>query len=281
MFGKNSIVGQKFFNGRDDLMVVSRFMTLQGEGPFRGYPAFFVRLAKCNLACSFCDTYFDNGDWFTVDELMKEVNSAIVDHFGGNLPPYMAGEKKEAVFVLSGGEPMLQKNIMQLLTEVNKEFRYSQIESNGTVFTPIPDETTLVVSPKCLEKNGAPVRYLTPRAETLDRANCLKFVMCAEEGSPYSSVPDWAFEWRDRTGRQIFVSPMNIYNKFPRKFDEAYSTDNIKIGERSNVDEVISFWEEGLLDMKSNQINHEYTANYCVKHGLTYNLQQHLYAGLA
>lgn len=281
MFGKNEIVGQKYFKDKDGLFVVSRFMTLQGEGPFRGYPAFFVRLAKCNLACSFCDTYFDNGDWFTVDELMKEVNSAIVDHFGGNLPPYMAGEKKEAVFVLSGGEPMLQKNIMQLLTEVNKEFRYSQIESNGTVFTPIPDETTLVVSPKCLEKNGAPVRYLTPRAETLDRANCLKFVMCAEEGSPYSSVPDWAFEWRDRTGRQIFVSPMNIYNKFPRKFDEAYSTDNIKIGERSNVDEVISFWEEGLLDMKSNQINHEYTANYCVNNGLTYNLQQHLYAGLA
>src|SRR3546814_7660402 len=76
--------------------------------------AFFVRLAKCNLACSFCDTYFDNGDWFTVDELMKEVNSAIADHFGGFVPPYMAGEKKEAVFVLSGGEPMLQKNIKQL-----------------------------------------------------------------------------------------------------------------------------------------------------------------------
>jgi len=94
MFGKNEIVGQKFFKDQDGLMVVSRFMTLQGEGPYRGYPAFFVRLAKCNLACSFCDTYFDNGDWFTVDELMKEVNGSIVDHFDGTLPAYMAGEKK-------------------------------------------------------------------------------------------------------------------------------------------------------------------------------------------
>lgn len=281
MFGKNEIVGQKFFKDKEGLMVVSRFMTLQGEGPYRGYPAFFVRLAKCNLICSFCDTYFDNGDWFTVDELMKEVDSSIVDHFGGTLPPYMAGEKKEAVFVLTGGEPMLQKNIKGLLERVNQEFRYSQIESNGTVYTEIPDETCLVVSPKCLEKNGAPVKYLTPRAETLARADCLKFVMCADADSPYSSIPDWAFEWRNQTGKQIFISPMNIYKKAPRKFDEEYSTDNIKIGERSDVDEVISFWEDGLLDMQANQINHEYTAKYCVDHGLTYNLQQHLYAGLA
>jgi len=281
MFGKNQIVGQKFFKDAEGLLVVSRFMTLQGEGPYRGHPAFFVRLAKCNLACSFCDTYFDNGDWFTVDELMTEVNSSIVDHFNGTLPPYMAGKKKEAVFVLTGGEPMLQKNINQLLTRVNQEFRYSQIESNGVVFTEIPDETCLVVSPKCLEKQGIAVKYLNPNQQTLERANCLKFVMSSDPDSPYSSVPQWAMDWRDKTGREIFVSPMNIYKKAPRKFDEEYSTDNIKIGERSNVDEVISFWEDGLLDMKANQTNHEYTANYCVAHGLTYNLQQHLYAGMA
>ena len=281
MFGKNEIVGQKFFKDKDGLMVVSRFMTLQGEGPYRGHPAFFVRLAKCNLACSFCDTYFDNGDWFTIDELMTEVNASILDHFEGELPEYMAAEKKDAVFVLTGGEPMLQKNINDLLTRVNAEFKYSQIESNGTVFTEIPAETCLVVSPKCLEKNGAPVRYLTPRPETLARANCLKFVMSADEDSPYSSVPDWALAWQKQTGKPVFVSPMNMYKKAPRKFDEAYSTDNINIGERSDVDEVISFWEEGLLDMKANERNHEYTANYCVKHGLIFNLQQHLYAGMA
>jgi organic radical activating enzyme len=281
MFGKNEIVGQKFFKDAEGLMVVSRFMTLQGEGPYRGYPAFFVRLAKCNLACSFCDTYFDSGDWFSIDELMKEVNASIVDHFNGNVPAYMAGEKKEAVFVLTGGEPMLQKNIKQLLEEVNKEFRYSQIESNGIVAAEIPDETCLVVSPKCMEKNGVATKYLRPNPQTLKRADCLKFVMNADQNSPYSSVPDWAFDWRNETGRQIFVSPMNIYNKAPKKFKEEYAGTNINIDNRSNVDEVISFWEEGLLDMKANQTNHEYTAKYCVDHGLTLNLQQHLYAGLA
>jgi hypothetical protein len=51
--------------------------------------------------------------------------------------------------------------------------------------------------------------------------------------------------------------------------------------ERSAVDEVISFWEEGLLDMKENQKNHEYAARYCAKHGHILNLQIHLYASLA
>jgi hypothetical protein len=43
----------------------------------------------------------------------------------------------------------------------------------------------------------------------------------------------------------------------------------------------ISFWEPGLLDLEKNQANHEYTARYCMDHGLTLNLQMHLYASLA
>lgn len=281
MFGKNEIVGKKYFRDSDKIMVVSRFLTLQGEGPFRGMPAYFLRLSKCNLACSFCDTYFDNGDWYDIPGISKEIQSDIEDYFKGNIPSYLSNEVKNAVFVLTGGEPMLQNNIMELLQEMNKQFRYSQIESNGTVWTEIPDETILVISPKCSEKNGEAVKYLTPRPEILERANCLKFVMDSNPNSPYSTVPEWALEWNQRTGKQVFVSPMNIYKKLPRKFNESYSTDNINIQERSKIDEVVSFWDEGLLDMAANQKNHEYAANYCINHGLIFNLQQHLYAGLA
>ena len=77
------------------------------------------------------------------------------------------------------------------------------------------------------------------------------------------------------TGKPVYVSPMNIYNKLPEK------TANTSIEERSRVDEVISFWEPGLLNMKANQANHEYAARLCLKHGFVLNLQMHLYAGLA
>ena len=276
MFGKNEIVGQKYFDAAGDkLFVTSIFYTLQGEGPYRGEPAVFVRLAKCNLACSFCDTYFDGGDWLTPEELVARIFKAVVDYFGEGVPKWF---RQKVGLVITGGEPMLQKNLGMFLEYIKDHFAWTQIESNGTIVQNIPDSTTLVVSPKCLEKNGKPVKYLEPNPKMLARANCLKFVMNADPDSPYSSIPDWA----KGDNRKIFISPMNVYNREPQKSKQIRSEKNsITLEERSAVDEVISFWEEGLLDMKENQKNHEYAARYCAQNGYILNLQIHLYASLA
>ena len=59
MFGLNEKVGKSYFkDAGDKLFVTSIFYTIQGEGPMRGRPALFVRLAKCNLGCSWCDAFF-------------------------------------------------------------------------------------------------------------------------------------------------------------------------------------------------------------------------------
>ena len=84
MFGKNEIVGQKYFNevkGEDVMFVTSIFFTLQGEGPFRGMPAVFVRLAKCNLNCSFCDTFFDDGDWLSFNQIDERITNTITKYY--------------------------------------------------------------------------------------------------------------------------------------------------------------------------------------------------------
>lgn len=294
MFGKNEVVGEKYFKeAGDKLFITSIFgVTLQGEGPYRGEPAVFVRLAKCNLNCSFCDTFFDDGDWMTIDEIDTRIHAVINTHFDGNVPEwadvvYGTGQDSIAkprnmVLVVTGGEPMLQKNLVPFLEYMNTRFAKTQIESNGTIVQDIPASTTLVVSPKCSEKKGQAVKYLAPKPEMLARANCLKFVMNADPDSPYSSVPNWAHEFRAKTGNPVFVSPMNIYNSEPRKSKQLRAdTNQITIEERSTVDEVISFWEEGLLNMPENQKNHEYAARYCARHGFILNLQIHLYASLA
>jgi hypothetical protein len=75
---------------------------------------------------------------------------------------------------------------------------------------------------------------------------------------------------------------MNIYNREPQKSKQLRTAKNdISIEERSAVDEKISFWEDGLLNMAQNQANHEYAAKYCAKNGHILNLQIHLYASLA
>lgn len=272
MFGHNEIVGKRNFQDDDRLLVTSYFVTLQGEGPYSGLPAVFVRLAKCNLACSFCDTYFDGGDWFTLDELATTLQEAV-----WQTPLSM----DEYVLVITGGEPMLQKALVPFLESQAGEWRAMQIESNGIFPLPIPASTTLVVSPKCAEKGNVATKYLRPRPETLERADCLKFVMSADLDSPYSVVPSWALDWKRETGKDVFVSPMNVYAREPEKAKVMRTSNQTTIEQRSTVEEVISFWEPGLLDLDMNQRNHEYTARYAVANGLRFQLQTHLYAGMA
>lgn len=304
MFGTNEIIGKKYFKDApaDSLFVTSMFFTLQGEGPYAGMPALFIRLAKCNLDCSFCDTFFDDGDWMTFDEINAKMYHTIADYWNnkGESVPLWALPKGQddvkhpalvsagpfyypnIVLVMTGGEPLLQENISAFMEQQLLRFKAVQVESNGIPDTVVPEGVTLVCSPKCMEKEGKAVKYYAPSKTILDRADCLKFVMSADADSPYNNVPQWAHEWKEQTGKEIYCSPMNVYNSFPQKIKLLRAEKGtITMAERSTVDEVISFWEPGLLDLATNQANHEYTARYCMDNGFKLNLQMHLYASLA
>lgn len=289
MFGTNELVGKKYFKdaAQDTLLVTSVFFTLQGEGPYSGLPAVFVRLAKCNLNCSFCDTYFDSGDWLTFEQLNKKIDDAVIGFFGSaeatpkhtrRTRPHGSPYYPNVVLVVTGGEPLLQQELLQYLEENRHNFRKAQIESNGTVVQNVPAGITLVCSPKCSEKKG---EYLKPTELILERADCLKFVMSGDPASPYHTVPDWVHKWKRDTGKEVFVSPMNIYNTLPRKIKELHAVGPVTMEQRSTVDEVVSFWEEGVLNLEQNRINHEYAARYAMQHGFRMQLQVHLFASLA
>lgn len=298
MFGHNEIIGKSYFKSseRDQLLVTSRFFTLQGEGPYSGQPAYFIRLAKCNLACSFCDTYFDSGDWLSFDFLLQESQTIIDNFFASrniNTPNWAKNSNnnpKNIVLVITGGEPSLQKNLANFIKQAEKYFKSTQIETNGTSMLPdLPERTTVVVSPKCLEKNGQVIRFLEPNPKTLERADCLKFVMSApehEKYKAYSEIPNWAHHWAQNRPKdmqkKIYISPMNIYLKKPNKTNSQtiFTDQQLDLDKRSKINEVVSFWEPGLLDLEKNQRNHEYAAEYCMKHGYILSLQTHLYASL-
>lgn len=290
MFGTNEIIGKKYFKDApaDSLFITSMFYTLQGEGPYAGLPSLFIRLTKCNLACSFCDTFFDDGDWMTFDQIEKRIHSTI-DNFwkskGKDTPTWAInadGIYPGIILIITGGEPLLQDNLSNFMFKQLGRFRNVQVESNGTPDTNVPSGVTLVCSPKCAEKDGKPVKYLAPSKTILERADCLKFVMSADQSSPYSNIPEWALEWKSKTGKEIFVSPMNVYNNFPQKIKLLRAEKGqITMEERSTVDEVISFWEPGLLNLKDNQANHEYAGAYATEHGLRLNMQLHLFTSMA
>lgn len=102
--------------------VVEIFESINGEGRRVGQLALFIRFQKCNLDCSYCDTKWANGDdadyvLMTEDEIYDKVL-----------------ESKIQNITITGGEPLLQKDIYILLEKLstNKNINI-EIETNGSI----------------------------------------------------------------------------------------------------------------------------------------------------
>jgi len=115
------------------IQVAEIFYSIQGEGTWSGTPAVFVRLAGCNLACDFCDTDYSLKFIATIDEIVARVRE-----LGGECP----------MVILTGGEPLAQSQTLALIEALRADGRRVHIESNGTVFTELPEDVWLCVSPK-------------------------------------------------------------------------------------------------------------------------------------
>jgi len=119
--------------------------TFQGEGPSAGRLAMFVRLGRCNLDCSWCDTAY-TWDWTRYDP-DAELHRRTVDDVLAQLLAIDA-----PLLVITGGEPLLQQSRLVSLLEQSKARGWRiEIETNGTLM-PEPALVELVdqwnVSPK-------------------------------------------------------------------------------------------------------------------------------------
>lgn len=98
------------------------FFSIQGEGRYQGYPMLFIRLAGCNLNCSFCDTNYHLS--FTIPK--TQIRDMILS-------------SRIADIVFTGGEPLLQLDeILEVVTEAKKtnpNIRF-HLETNGELAVP-------------------------------------------------------------------------------------------------------------------------------------------------
>lgn len=125
-------------DGRLDVREV--FYSIQGEGPHAGRPAVFVRLAGCNLKCSFCDTdYTSQRKVHDPMQLVRVVLESGSSHWRCD---------KGKLVVLTGGEPFRQ-HIEKFVHLLQTCGCHVQIETNGTL--PIVGDlanASIVCSPK-------------------------------------------------------------------------------------------------------------------------------------
>jgi len=115
------------------LALAEIFYSVQGEGAWTGTPAVFVRLAGCNLNCRFCDTDYSLKSFAPALAIVARVRE-----LGGDCP----------MVVLTGGEPLAQRETSELIDALRADGRRVHIESNGTIPLDLPADVWLTVSPK-------------------------------------------------------------------------------------------------------------------------------------
>lgn len=123
------------------LPISETFLSIQGEGKLTGVPSFFIRLAGCNLRCSWCDTPY--ASWNpesqpqTIDDLVAAAGASGVGHI-----------------VLTGGEPLIFKQVTELTARLKAAGFHITIETAGTVAPPVACDL-ISISPKLA--NSTPV----------------------------------------------------------------------------------------------------------------------------
>ena len=96
------------------------FSSIDGEGIRAGELATFIRLAGCNLRCNYCDTQYaletSSGKEMTIDEILEEVAKYNVKNI-----------------TLTGGEPLIHKDVEKLINKLLENNYKVNIETNGAV----------------------------------------------------------------------------------------------------------------------------------------------------
>jgi 7-carboxy-7-deazaguanine synthase len=114
------------------MKVIETFVSLQGEGVLMGTPTTFVRFEGCNLDCKWCDTKYarEGGKEMSANEVLDEV-----ERFG---VPFVC---------LTGGEPMLQDDILVLVEDLLDSEHHVSIETNGSLpLDTLPNSEDLLIS---------------------------------------------------------------------------------------------------------------------------------------
>jgi len=138
------------------------YHSIQGESSYSGLPCVFVRLTYCNLRCSYCDTEyaFYEGKDMSIKQIIKKINSY-----------------KCNLVEITGGEPLLQKNCIKLINELEKNNKKVLIETGGSLsIQNISKKTHIILDLKCPSSNMEN-KNLWENLDYIKKTDEIKFVV--------------------------------------------------------------------------------------------------------
>lgn len=181
------------------------FFSIQGESTSVGCPTVFIRTTGCNLRCGYCDTTYSyhEGSMRTIDDVLAETRSHGARHV-----------------CITGGEPLLQKEIHELMRRLCDEgFRVS-LETSGSKPIRDVDPRVRVILDVKTPDSGAADSFLLENLEHARPSTEIKFVICSEIDFEFS---------------ENFCSQWGLF----KKFDVLYSPSFGQVSERWLAEKIL------------------------------------------
>lgn len=152
------------------MKVVEKFTSINGEGTRAGELAVFVRFKGCNLRCSYCDTMWANeADCSYEEETPEEITNYVLATGIRNV-------------TLTGGEPLLQKDIGELIHLLLQAGLRVEIETNGAVrLSEFCEERPIFTMDYKLPSSGCEEHMIAENMELLEINDTVKFVCGSQE----------------------------------------------------------------------------------------------------
>jgi 7-carboxy-7-deazaguanine synthase len=174
------------------LKVNEIFYSIQGEGRYALYPCVFIRLTGCNLRCTWCDTTYSffEGAGKSLADIMAEVRA-----YGSHWVE------------ITGGEPLLQKNVYELMRQLHAEQKIILLETSGSILIDqVPDYVHIVLDMKAPD-SGEAERNRLENLEILKATDDLKVVVASRKDFEFAEELSRHPGIDERLANPVIVQP--------------------------------------------------------------------------
>lgn len=177
---------------RLQLEITELFFSIQGESSYAGQPCVFIRLAGCNLRCTFCDAPY------AYEEAPTRKSLAEILAFVADFPGFPVE--------ITGGEPLLQEEVYPLMAALLATGRRVLLETNGSLpLDRVPAGVVKIVDVKCPE-SGTGGSFDLNNLLLLCADDELKFVISSRDD--YNWAVDFLRAYRRPNGPLVHFSPV-------------------------------------------------------------------------
>lgn len=187
------------------------FYSIQGESTTVGLPTVFVRTTACNLRCTYCDTKYSyyEGENQELEKILNQIES-----FGTR---YVC---------ITGGEPLLQKEVFQLMKILCDRNYFVSLETSGSKSIQEVDSRVKIILDVKTPDSGAADSFLAENLVFARESTEFKFVICSQQD----------FDWSEKFCRQhdLFKKFVVLYSPSFGQIENSWLAENI-LQKKSNA----------------------------------------------